>query len=259
MIPFSPSLSIDDVSFSKAWEQEKDHLDRVERLIRQSQNSRQELDLLTYICSVTAKYQNTLDRDMGIRRKEVPKALNAIINNLYNYLSEEIHTSNPSDIVTISRTIHKLLYPEWFWWVTMSPSGQRYFRKFESGKYRETQEFISLGWNSYYFIDPDEVSIAMERLQEFFISHEGHFLHKLLVFIFYFWNIHPFNDGNGTVAQLLFSLFLIKNGYPIIPLEFQYFFIDRNTSLFYQKMQFNHTQSLQDFIDYLERYSEGKK
>ncbi len=61
-------------------------------------------------------------------------------------------------------------------------------------------------------------------------------LHPLLIisiFIIYFLQIHPFQDGNGRLSRILTTLLLLQSGYSYVPYSSMEHIIEENKDLYY--------------------------
>lgn len=91
----------------------------------------------------------------------------------------------------------------------------------EEGRFRKHGENIVVGDDDgtvYYTAPPIEfVNVELARFVEFMNGTlDGPFLHPLVKAIlahFWFAYLHPFTDGNGRMARLVFYWYLLKNGY----------------------------------------------
>ncbi|MCR4278982.1 MAG: Fic family protein [bacterium] len=64
--------------------------------------------------------------------------------------------------------------------------------------------------------DIDFVKKELQRMADFANNNEGDFLHPIIkASMLHFWMgyLHPFTDGNGRLARLLFYWYLLKRGY----------------------------------------------
>ncbi|NVK87385.1 MAG: Fic family protein [Gammaproteobacteria bacterium] len=78
------------------------------------------------------------------------------------------------------------------------------------GEYRQTQNFIGKSLKQAKFVPPkpEFVACLMSNLVDFYNHSKLPPLHRALIFHLKFLAIHPFLDGNGRLARLLFEVML---------------------------------------------------
>jgi len=89
----------------------------------------------------------------------------------------------------------------------------------EAGRFRKKDEEINVVENStgiVYYKTPDIsfVEKEMDKFIEFINDEDGSFIHPVIkAIMIHFWiaHLHPFVDGNGRMARLLFYWYLFKH------------------------------------------------
>lgn len=249
MMHISNTIQINIEEILKIQGKYKDELIDLENKLQNHENDCYENDFLNIIEKETKKYESSIQRDLKIPYKKIWEYFTEFNNNIFQFLDSEIKNQNFDTEICIKK-LNKIIFPKWIWWETISPSWQRYLKFYESWKYRLNQEFISLWWTSYYFTPPEEIENTLKNLNIFIKNTEIFPCIKYVLYIFYFWNIHPFNDGNGAIARFLFPLLYIRAWFKIIPLEYKNFFIDKTNLLFYDKWNLDLDMLFSDFIQY---------
>jgi len=82
-------------------------------------------------------------------------------------------------------------------------------------KYRAGQVYVLDAFQKIRFTPPayTEIQWRMDSLFDFIKNTEIHPLIAAIIVHYYFVYIHPFCDGNGRMARLLITQYLVKNGY----------------------------------------------
>jgi len=123
----------------------------------------------------------------------------------------------------------------------------------EAGQYKKKENCVTD--NEGYILDtttPAEfVESRIDMLIKWYHENKGRLNPLVLASIFHnqFVYIHPFNDGNGRVARLIFNFILIKNGFfPII-------FYNDDKQKYYSLLRHSKTGDIKPFVNYcLELY-----
>lgn len=154
----------------------------------------------------------------------------------------------------------------------------------KQGRYRKDSDGITVNdqFQYVYYVPPKEAFVAreIERLIKFANNEDGGgFLHPIIKAIFlHFWIgiLHPFYDGNGRLARIIFYWYLLREGYwamqylPIslvireAPIKYGMAYVyseqdDFDLTYFYDFHMGKLMQALKNFKAYLERKIEENK
>lgn len=114
------------------------------------------------------------------------------------------------------RSLHKLLFAQGVRATCLSSSGQWYAETHSAGEWRKNQMWVTVNHVSYPYIATEDVSRAMDALFAWQSTTDGLSpLVKAVFCYFVFCEIHPFSDGNGTVALLLVDTWLRQLDIPV--------------------------------------------
>jgi Fic family protein len=155
--------------------------------------------------NTTRKYAKRLIRE-GIKPRT--KAENMIINNYTAMKNIEEHYQNKKLSIELLFEMHEEITKN-----TIPENDLGRLRK-------DTDEIVILDNDQTIAFEPPKEVFLKKELKEFiaFCNNETKhsFIHpviKSIIIHFWFAYLHPFVDGNGRMARLLFYWFLIKNGY----------------------------------------------
>jgi fido (protein-threonine AMPylation protein) len=93
----------------------------------------------------------------------------------------------------------------------------------DGGVLRSGEEVAMVSGKKVLFAMPDETENLVKKLLSW-ASKKSETMHPFLhavTFHYIFVRIHPFRDGNGRTARLLFNFILMRAGYPLIILPFK--------------------------------------
>ena len=102
----------------------------------------------------------------------------------------------------------------------LTPDGQPTKRWIAVGEYKKMPNHVrTVTGEMFYFASPEETPIKMQELVDWYRAEEAkdrpqHPLILAAEFHYRFVRIHPFDDGNGRMARLLFNLILMRGKYP---------------------------------------------
>lgn len=129
------------------------------------------------------------------------------------------------------------------------------------GKFRKTGVYISATGYDIHFIPPPDsyVPIAMDNLVEF-IQDKTPFIPspiKAALIHYQFESIHPFQDGNGRLGRMLFSLYLHKAKYlPHPAVLYMSGFFSRHPTMYYEKLN-RASKSIADLVGWVDFCMQG--
>lgn len=114
------------------------------------------------------------------------------------------------------RALHKLLFAQGVSATCQSSAGQWYLEMHRAGEWRQNQMWVTVNNVSYPYIATEDVEKAMDALFDWQATNDGLSpLVKAVFCYFVFCEIHPFSDGNGTVALLLLDTWLRQLNLPV--------------------------------------------
>lgn len=111
-----------------------------------------------------------------------------------------------------------------------------------AGRYRDDWVYIVDAQGKTIYTPPpaEKIPQAVRQLIEWINDGKGEFVHPIIkasILHFYFVYLHPFFDGNGRTARVLFYFYLIKNQYDF----FKYFsisaIVSRNRGKYYKAIK----------------------
>lgn len=100
------------------------------------------------------------------------------------------------------------------------------------------------------FDTPKEMKRLLKWLSSELKEKELHPLLIIGIFIVHFLEIHPFQDGNGRLARILTTLFLLKNRYSYVPYSSLENVIERNKDNYYLALRKTQSTFKSDKIEY---------
>lgn len=111
--------------------------------------------------------------------------------------------------------LHDVLFPAGVWGKTMDAVGNRYDKLYPAGVLRDCKELVDNSGEIHYYPDPDRVPVMMDALLTWYQAANGkiHPVVRLLLFVVFIGEIHPFFNGNSVTYLLVTEYLLRKMGY----------------------------------------------
>jgi len=154
-----------------------------------------------------SKYKRRYSNDKKIKLKKIEPEYE-------KWLEEIIINLKQIDILTIDdlKKIHKIFFPKGIWWESISHSWEKYYAFYESGIFREKEEYVIVDNKQYTYLSPTYINEAIENLLNYFNKDEDtDTFKKIIIFYIYFCEIHPFYNWNWTIALFISEYLLYKN------------------------------------------------
>lgn len=102
------------------------------------------------------------------------------------------------------QALHRILYPIGVYAVHFTKNNERYFAHSPAGEWRKLPIFTTYKESSYFYIAPERVPEAMDIFDRWTLScQDCSELTRIICSYLFFCEIHPFADGNGTIALLI--------------------------------------------------------
>ncbi|MBX9809187.1 Fic family protein [Candidatus Gracilibacteria bacterium] len=155
------------------------------------------------------KYRDRISEDYKVRKeKHKDEIFNTWETEIIQYLSVS-EKNTPGFTQEYIQGLHKLLFPKGVRAKCLSGAGQWYYEIHQAGTWRKNQMWTTVGGIDYSYINSSEVESAMKLLAEWQEATDKiSILTRTIFSYFIFCEIHPFSDGNGTVALLIVNTIL---------------------------------------------------
>ncbi len=155
-----------------------------------------------------SKYKSRLANDYKVKIKKVEPIYEEWKKNIVEFLLQKDENIKINDI----QTLHTLFFPKDYFWETMWENGVRYYKQYRAWEIREKEEFVIV-WNmQYFYIKPEYIEESLQNiLSWFYTDNKTHIFLKIIIFYIYLCEIHPFANGNGSIALLICEYLLYKN------------------------------------------------
>lgn len=162
------------------------------------------------------KYRDRISEDHKVRKeKQKDEIFNFWETEIIQYLSVS-EWSIPWFTQQYIQGLHKLLFPKWVRAKCLSGAGQWYYEIHQAGTWRKNQMWTTVWGVDYPYIISSEVESAMKHLAEWQETPDAISILTRTIFLYFiFCEIHPFSDGNGTVALLIVDAILRSHNIPI--------------------------------------------
>ena len=138
-----------------------------------------------------------------------------------NMMKEEATIKETPLTQAFIRTLHKTLLREDYTVYRDLPGGMQTSYTVHAGQYKtRPNSVITRYGDRFEYASPEETSALMTDLVDWYnkAEEEGKLSPVELAVLFHYRyiRIHPFEDGNGRIARLMFNYILSRHGYPMI-------------------------------------------
>jgi Fic family protein len=181
-----------------------------------------------------ATFEDVLQEEAGITRKDVPESLREDAREVLNYRKALIYGAEEVKVrplsLTLIKEIHRILL-----------SGAR-GRNRLLGEFRNTQNWIGIPGtpiDKATFIPPDPIILPehLDKWEEFLKSDSfPDRIVQLGLLHAQFEILHPFEDGNGRIGRLIIPLFLYWKGLLSRPSFYLSEYFEKTRSEYYERL-----------------------
>ena len=136
-------------------------------------------------------------------------------------MEEESTIKNVPLTQNFIRTLHRTLLREDYTVYRNLPGGEQTSYTIHAGQYKtRPNSVITRYGDRFEYASPEETPVLMADLVDWYNNAEleGKLSPVELAILFHYRyiRIHPFEDGNGRIARLLFNYILSRHGYPMV-------------------------------------------
>ena len=136
-------------------------------------------------------------------------------------MEEESSIKNVPLTQNFIRTLHRTLLREDYTVYRNLPGGEQTSYTIHAGQYKtRPNSVITRYGDRFEYASPEETPALMADLVDWYNNAEleGKLSPVELAILFHYRyiRIHPFEDGNGRIARLLFNYILARHGYPMV-------------------------------------------
>ena len=136
-------------------------------------------------------------------------------------MEEESTIKNVPLTQNFIRTLHRTLLREDYTVYRNLPRGEQTSYTIHAGQYKtRPNSVITRYGDRFEYASPEETPALMSDLVDWYnnAEMEGKLSPVELAILFHYRyiRIHPFEDGNGRIARLLFNYILARHGYPMV-------------------------------------------
>ena len=136
-------------------------------------------------------------------------------------MEEESTIKNVPLTQNFIRTLHRTLLREDYTVYRNLPGGEQTSYTIHAGQYKtRPNSVITRYGDRFEYASPEETPALMSDLVDWYnnAEMEGKLSPVELAILFHYRyiRIHPFEDGNGRIARLLFNYILARHGYPMV-------------------------------------------
>ena len=136
-------------------------------------------------------------------------------------MEEESSIKNVPLTQNFIRTLHRTLLREDYTVYRNLPGGEQTSYTIHAGQYKtRPNSVITRYGDRFEYASPEETPALMSDLVDWYnnAEMEGKLSPVELAILFHYRyiRIHPFEDGNGRIARLLFNYILARHGYPMV-------------------------------------------
>ena len=119
------------------------------------------------------------------------------------------------------RTLHKTLLREDYTVYRNLPGGMQTSYTVHAGQYKTRPNSVITRYGDHFeYASPEETPALMTDLVDWYNKAEAEGklspVELAVLFHYRYIRIHPFEDGNGRIARLMFNYILSRHGYPMI-------------------------------------------